>query len=192
MMEWFTKEGFLKKNDYETYDITLLGAICFANDMTQFPLLVRKTVTVIKYQDNSKLGIQVSHVWKHGYVLCFSDILNYVKGLVSDSEPIHDQGISYQNLKYPEPALREALTNMLIHQDLLDQSYGPSIEIFLNHIDFINPGKLDIPADRVLDSSPKSQNTALALFLMQIGIGEEKGTGFDKMVSYCEQRHQPS
>ena len=87
---------------------------------------------------------------------------------------------------YPELAIREAVANSLVHQDFNITGAGPMVEIYSDRIEITNPGNPLVKTDRFIDNPPKSRNEQLASFLRRIGVCEERGSGFDKIVYYTE------
>jgi predicted HTH transcriptional regulator len=65
------------------------------------------------------------------------------------------------------------------------------IEIFSNRIEITNPGNPLIDPNRFIDSSPQSRNEKLAGYMRMLGICEERGSGFDKVVAECEFHQLP-
>ena len=66
------------------------------------------------------------------------------------------------------------------------------VEIFSDRIEIMNPGKPLIDTDRFLDHSPKSRNEDLASFMRRINVCEERGSGIDKVITYCEIAQMPA
>jgi predicted HTH transcriptional regulator len=60
------------------------------------------------------------------------------------------------------------------------------IEIFTDRIEIGNPGAPLVATERFVDSPPRSRNEALASLMRRIGICEERGSGWDKVVSQTE------
>ena len=92
----------------------------------------------------------------------------------------------------PELAVRELVVNALIHQDYHVTGTGPMVEIFANRIEVTNSGAPLVDAQRFVGSAPRSRNESLAAIMRRIGICEECGSGWDKIVSECERRHLPA
>ncbi|MFB9245363.1 transcriptional regulator [Massilia antarctica] len=98
------------------------------------------------------------------------------------------QSLREQVSLYPEIALRELIANALIHQDFSVTGAGPTIEIYDDRITFTNPGSL-LPSkrlDRLIGTTPESRNELLASKFRLYRICEERGTGFQKVVSAVE------
>ena len=92
----------------------------------------------------------------------------------------------------PKPAVRELAANALIHQDFFVTGAGPMVEVFEGRIEFTNPGPPLVDTQRFVDSAPRSRNESLASFMRRIGICEERGSGWDKVVSQTELYQLPA
>ena len=190
MIRKFVEEGFLHLEDHGDYSITLLGALCFARDFDAFPSLSRRAIRFVSYDGQDRMHGNDEIVFKKGYAIVFNDVIDsivhhyrterFAKALRVNVDP------------YSEIALREAVANMIIHGDLSAMGSGPLIEAFANRIEFSNPGSLRFDPDRILDVSPDARNHDLADFMHCIGIGDERGSGYDKMLLEAERLGSPS
>ncbi|MDE0621819.1 MAG: transcriptional regulator, partial [Bryobacterales bacterium] len=97
-----------------------------------------------------------------------------------------EHGIRTTATGFPMPAVRELVANALIHQDFFTTGGGPMVEIFEGRIEITNPGPPLVDALRFVDSPPRSRNESLASLMRRIGICEERGSGWDKVVSQTE------
>lgn len=98
------------------------------------------------------------------------------------------QALRTQVAVYPEIALRELIANALIHQDFSISGAGPMVEIYDDRIEVTNPGTL-LPGkkpDRLIGTTPESRNEKLASSFRRFRICEERGTGFQKVVTAIE------
>lgn len=82
--------------------------------------------------------------------------------------------------------------NAMIHQDFTLSGTGPMVEIFDDRLEISNPGLPLIDTLRFIDHSPRSRNEALADLMRRLGICEERGSGFDKVIHEMEQFHFPA
>ena len=94
--------------------------------------------------------------------------------------------------RFPEPAVRELVANALIHQDFFVTGAGPMVEIFEDRIEITNPGASLVDTRRLVDSPPRSRNEAVASLMRRIGICEERGSGWDKVVFQSEVYQLPA
>ena len=93
---------------------------------------------------------------------------------------------------YPELAVRELVANALIHQDFFVTGTSPMIEIFEDRIEISNPGAPLVQTERFVDSPPQSRNEKLASLMRRIGVCEERGSGWDKVVFETEFHQLPA
>jgi len=164
-----------------------LGAILFAKDLRRFsPRLARKAVRFVAYGGNDRT-VQVTHRQdgQMGYATGFKGLINYINGLLPRNEHIGDALRQEQPL-FPSAAIRELVTNALIHQDMTVTGAGPLIELFVDRIEITNPGEPLVEPNRFIDSPPRSRNEELAAFMRRMGICEEQGTGIDKVIMSVE------
>lgn len=185
------KDRMIAKNLTGQYNITNTGAILFAHNIEDFPSLSRKAVRIIRYSDNTRLSPAGERVFTPGYAAGFEDLIAYV----NDRLPQHEvMGAALRRTvpMYPPLVIRESIANALIHQNFFQQGAGPMVEIFSDRVEITNPGTPLIETDRFLDSPPRSRNEQLAAFMRRIGVCEERGSGFDKIVHETEKYQLPA
>ena len=90
---------------------------------------------------------------------------------------------------FPQAAVRELLSNTVIHQDLANTMQYPEVHIFADRLEFTNPGTLLVPEDRILNALPKTRNGRLVDMLRLMDLCEEEGTGWDLTIEACEEAH---
>jgi predicted HTH transcriptional regulator len=128
---------------------------------------------------------------QRGYAASFEENIRYIEALIPSKEII-DGALRKRQYPYPVIALREIIANALIHQDFSVTGTGPTIEIFENRIEITNSGIPLIDIYRIIDNPPKSRNEKLASLMRKLGICEELGTGWDKIVTTCELNQLPA
>lgn len=178
-------DDLIRPSDAGGWDITNLGAILFAKDLNDFPRLTRKAVRVVQYRNSSRVDTVKEQVGSKGYAAGFEGLIAYLNGLLPSNEVI-SQAIRRTVPVFPELAVRELVANALIHQDLAISGTGPMIELFEDRIEITNPGAPLVDTERFVDSPPRSRNEALASLMRQMGICEERGSGWDKVVAQTE------
>lgn len=172
------------------YDITNLGAVLFARDITIFPSIRTKSVRVIKYTGKNKAESSGEIEGGKGYAVGFVGLLKYVMSSLPSEEKYID-GVRRKVPVYPEIAVREIIANSLIHQDFLVSGAGPAIEIYADRIEIINPGNSLIDIDRIIDER-RSRNEKLASMMRSLGMCEERGGGLDKALLSIEALSLPA
>lgn len=186
------EEHILKQQDNTLYTITNLGAILFARKLTHFEALARKAIRIVQYRNNSRLTILRQTTSDTGYVAGLSEALAFIETLLSEEEQIGEDGVRQTITTYPMIVIREALANALIHQDFSITGAGPLVELFDNRIEITNPGAPLINIFRVIDNPPRSRNEKLSSLMRRLGLCEELGSGWDRMVIACELAQLPA
>jgi ATP-dependent DNA helicase RecG len=191
LMHWLADERMVIP-DGDGYYITNLGGIAAARELEKFDSLHRKPIRVIRYQGRNKVDTIDEQVGHKGYAVGFEGLIKYLTRVLPHSEIIK-QSLRQQVSLYPEIALRELIANALIHQDFGVTGAGPTIDIYDDRITFTNPGTL-LPGkrpDRLIGATPESRNELLASKFRLYRICEERGTGFQKIVSAVEMFGMP-
>lgn len=186
LMRWLADENMVVP-DGDGYYVTNLGGVAAARELSDFTELHRKSIRVIRYRGTNKVDTTDELVGHKGYAVGFEGLIGYLKRVLPHSEVIQ-QSLREQVSLYPEIALRELIANALIHQDFGVTGAGPTIEIYDDRITFTNPGTL-LPSkrlDRLIGTTPESRNEMLASKFRLYRICEERGTGFQKVVSAVE------
>lgn len=186
LLRWLAEEKIITFES-SGYCITHFGAIAAARRLEDFDSLSRKRIRLIRYKGSNKVNTLDELVGHRGYAVGFEGLINHLKRSLPHSEIIQKALRAEVNL-YPEIALRELIANTLIHQDFTVTGAGPMIEIFDDRIEFTNPGSL-LPSkrlDRLIGTTPESRNEVLASAFRLYRICEERGTGFQKVVSAIE------
>ncbi|MEO5951600.1 MAG: ATP-binding protein [Chloroflexia bacterium] len=173
------------------WNVTNLGAILFAKRLEDFGSLPRKAMRVIQYRGASRVDTIKEQVGARGYASGFEGLIGFINGLLPSNEVI-EQALRKTVPMFPELAVRELVANALIHQDFFVSGAGPMVEIFKNRIEITNPGEPLVDTQRFVDTPPKSRNEALASLMRRIGICEERGSGWDKVVFQTELYQLPA
>ncbi len=186
LANWLREEKIVIA-DGRGYYITNFGAIAAAKELDQFEGISRKRIRVIRYQGTNKVNTIDELSGHRGYAVGFERLINHLKRILPHSEVIQ-QALRAEVTLYPEIALRELIANTLVHQDFSITGSGPTVEVFDDRIEFTNPGSL-LPGkrtDRLIGTTPESRNEVLASKFRQYRICEERGTGFQKVVTSVE------
>jgi len=184
-------EGMISNCETGGYNITNLGAILFAKKLSDFPYLSRKAIRVISYHGKNRTASGHEQVWGKGYAAGFESLIGYINQILPRNE-VMGKALRKEVPMYPELAVRELVANAIIHQDFSMQGAGPMIEIFEGRVEITNPGKPLIDKQRFVDHPPISRNETLASFMRRIGVCEERGSGFDKVVFQTEYYQLPA
>ncbi len=186
ILEALSEDGMISKCETGNYNITNLGAILFAKRLSDFPSLMRKAVRVIKYEGVDRISAaSKEQVGNKGYANGFEGLISYINNLLPNNE-ILGHALRKVVPMYPEIAVRELVANAIIHQNFFMQGTSPLIEIFTDRLEITNPGTPLIDKARFIDHPPVSRNEKLASFMRRIGVCEERGSGYDKVVFQTE------
>lgn len=185
-----TERGLLIDNFEGRYDITNLGAILLARDVTAFPSISGKATRIIKYAGRDKSRSEFEQEGRRGYAVGFTGMMRFLMERLPATER-YINGVRRMVPDYPETAIREIIANALIHQDFTVTGIGPVVEIYDNRIEVTNAGNSLIGVDRMLDER-RSRNEKLAATMRGFGLCEERGGGLDKTLLEIEQAHMPA
>lgn len=173
------------------WGITNLGALLLARNIRQFPSLAKRTIRVVHYEGPGNLSIRENREFSEGYARSLADAESFIMSVVPGHE-VAEGAKRYVEHEFPQRAVRELLTNAVIHQDLTDLSAGPFIGIHSDRIEFSNPGESLVRPEFVLNNPPRSRNAKLAGLLRQMNLCEESGTGWDYTIEVCEDAYLPA
>lgn len=168
-----------------TYDITNLGAILFAKELSAFDRLARKALRVVIYKGNNRVETIREQTGVKGYAVGYEGAISFINSQLPQNEQV-GPALRREVRMYPEAAVRELIANAIIHQDFGMTGTGPMVEIFSDRIEITNPGQPLVDTMRFIDSPPRSRNESLAAFMRRINVCEERGSGIDKVIFQVE------
>ncbi len=191
ILDRLKREKVIIERGGDRYDITNLGGILFAKDLTEFDRLSRKALRVVQYDGRNRVQTIREREGAKGYAVGFEGAVGYINNLLPTNEQI-EQALRKEVPVYPEIAIRELVANALIHQDFSLTGTGPMVEIFDDRIEITNPGTPLIDTLRFIDEPPQSRNEGLAKLMRRMKICEERGTGVDKVIFHIEMFQLPA
>lgn len=191
IMHYMLEEDIIIQQDNGLFGITNMGAILFAKHLSDFPHVSRKAIRVVRYRDNNRYSTLKEYNGNKGYVVGFKGLINFIDALIPTEETV-GHALREKKSAYPSIAIREAVANALIHQDLTISGTGPIIEIFDSRIEITNPGTPLVDIMRIIDNPPRSRNEKIASLMRRLKICEELGTGWDKIALSCEWLQLPA
>ena len=191
VFEDLQNEKFLIKNDAGKWDITNIGALLIGKDLKKFENLIKKTVRVIWYKNNSRIETIREKEFSSGYAYSHEDIVQYIMTIIPQEEVIIDS-IRKSVVTFPEIAVRELLANSMIHQNLGQTGTSIMVEVFSDRVEFSNAGAPLIAVERIVDTVPVSRNENIAGFMRKCGICEERGSGYDKIIAATSDNKMPA
>ena len=191
ILDALSQDYLIERSDAGGWNVTNLGAILLARKLGDFPRLRRKAMRVIKYSGAGRFDALTEREETKGYAAAFTAIVDHVMALVSSNE-VMDRSLRKAVPMFPAIAVRELVSNALIHQDFSVTGAGPMVEIFDDRIEITNPGEPLVNTDRFVDAPPKSRNEALASLMRRFRICEERGSGIDRVVAEVEAFQLPA
>ncbi|MDQ7778079.1 MAG: ATP-binding protein [Planctomycetota bacterium] len=181
ILERLASEKVIAPTSGGKYDMSNVGAILFARNLTDFDRLARKALRVIIYKGSDRVETIKEQAGSKGYAIGFEGAVSYIDDQLPQNEQI-GQALRKEVRTYPEIAVRELVANALIHQDFNVTGAGPMVEIFTDRIEISNPGIPLIDTQRFIDEPPQSRNEMLAALMRRVSICEERGSGIDKVI----------
>ena len=123
-------------------------------------------------------------------LLCEGNLVQALRALIEKllslvPNPFSLEGETMQRAAHPLefPALREALVNLLVHQDYSDKHRLAQILWYDDRTSFSNPGDSFVSVEEMLSGgSSDLRNPLLARVLRQIGFAEQAGSGLSTIV----------
>lgn len=187
-LPFIEEQDLVRRQDNGRYTLTNLGALLMARRMSDFPGLRKRALRVIRFAGKGNFDILDDRTFDEGYAIALPNAEEYINSSIPAQE-VAEGAFRRIRRAYPQAAVRELLSNAVIHQDLAVATSGPLVCIFENRVEFSNPGASLVPPDRVLNAFPRTRNGALVNLLRQMDLCEEGGTGWDRAVAACEDAH---
>ena len=110
--------------------------------------------------------------------------------LISDiKRPFRLKGMERNDDSLLHKAIREALTNLIIHADYMLTGIL-KVEKYDNRFVFSNPGSLKIPVVDIYEGGhSKARNPHIQAIFRMIGLGENIGSGFPTILEACKREN---
>ncbi len=182
------KEYGLVVNGKCGWSITNMGALLFANRLSDFDSVRAREIILRRYEGSNNRLLSAEKKSVSGYVIEFEDFLDWLE-MNTSKERITT--LREREVTYPKVAIREFLANMMVHQDFDVKGMPLTIEIFGNRMVFTNPGDSLNDINRLIDLPPRSRNEKLAEMLLLLKICERRGSGYDRAVEAIESMNLP-
>lgn len=189
VLERYESEKLIKKRGGK-YEVTNLGAILFAKDLSSFETVSRKVPRVVVYEGKGKLKTRADRLGTRGYVVSFENLIDYISTQLPSNEVI-GKAFREEVKMFPGIAIRELVANALIHQDFNEHGMFMTVEIYSDRMEISNPGLSPIATDRLIDGY-QSRNEILADLMRRLRICERQGSGIDKVIDSIETWQLPA
>jgi predicted HTH transcriptional regulator len=189
ILETLTNEEFIIRQG-ENWNITNLGALLFARDLTKFKGLQHKTLRIILYTGKGRIDAHPELYFNEGYACGFEHFIQFI--MERTSVEVIEKVFRETKSAYPERTVRELLANSLIHQDLWLNGTHTMIEVFTDRIEMTNPGTPLVDINRFIDTPPKSRNEKIAILMHNFDLCELRGSGIDRAIEAVEKAILPA
>ena len=159
--------------------------------MKRFENLHKKNVRVIWYKSNDRIDAIREKEFSGGYAHSHEEITQYILTIIPQEEVII--GATRKSiLAFPEIAIRELLANAMIHQAIEQRGTAIMVELFTDRMEFTNAGAPLVDIERIVDTAPITRNENIAGFMHKCGICEERGSGYDKIITATSANNMPA
>ncbi|MDR1021680.1 MAG: putative DNA binding domain-containing protein [Prevotellaceae bacterium] len=189
ILETLADEEFIFRQG-ESWNITNLGALLFARDLTKFKGLQYKTLRIIIYTGKGRIDAHPEQDFKEGYACGFEHFIQFI--MERTSAEVIEKVFRETKSAYPERTVRELLANSLIHQNLWQNGTYTMVEIFPDRMEMTNPGTPLVDINRFIDTPPKSRNEKIAILMHNFDLCELRGSGIDRAIEAVEKAILPA
>jgi ATP-dependent DNA helicase RecG len=166
------------------------GVLFFAKNVRHF--FNQAYVTCLLAKGTDKVHILDRKDFASGIVADIEDSLRFIERNTRTAYRI--EGLRREDVpEYPMKALREAITNAVMHRDWFIEGANVFVEIYTDRIEISSPGGLP-KGMKFADLGRKSirRNALLADMLHRITFIEKAGTGIKRMREEARAQHCPA
>ncbi|WP_143255046.1 ATP-binding protein [Alkalitalea saponilacus] len=172
--------SFLFKYDLvRGQDITNAAYLLFKNKVSALT-----TIELGRFQD--EITIKDSSRTKEDVLKQIEQVLDFVKKHINREVIITGEARNIQKWQYPLNAIREIVTNLIVHR-VCRLSSDSIVKIFDDRIEFFNPGRLpkNITVDDLLNNRYRStpRNKLIADLCKDIGLIGKYGSGIQRVIN---------
>lgn len=170
--------------------LTNAGYLCFSKKIQYIPAA---SIKAARFKGNTMSTFIDMKNFDSNLISAVNDILEFINRHINMKVIINGEAHRKELWDYPIAALREAVINAVVHRDYSDPG-NIQIRIFDDIIEVWSPGRLpkEIDISKLLTenrSIPRNRN--LARIFYQVGLIENWGTGFHRMVETCRKNGNP-
>ncbi len=165
------------------------GVLFFAKNVRHF--FNQAYITCLLFKGTARVDILDRKDFSGGIVADIEDSLRFIERNTRTAYRI--EKLQRENIpEYPVKALREAITNAVMHRDWFVDGANVFVEIHADHIEVVSPGGLPtgmLPED--LGHKSIRRNPLIADLLHRIEFIEKAGTGIKRMRDEARERGCP-
>ncbi|MCB6972109.1 MULTISPECIES: RNA-binding domain-containing protein [Butyricimonas] len=184
--------GYVVNRKEQTEGLTMAGLLMFGKGL---PVRDRFDNLRMDYIDKTNLigeqrysdRLTYDGTWENNL---FNFIQNVLPKLTKDlPRPFRMEGVIRKDDTPQHKAVREALTNAIIHADLMLNGVL-KVEKYDDRFVLTNPGLLKLPVEQIYaGGESRARNQRMQAMLRAIGYGENLGSGFPLILSAWNEKH---
>ncbi|MCH3986262.1 MAG: putative DNA binding domain-containing protein [Prevotella sp.] len=184
--------GYVVNRKEQTEGLTMAGLLMFGKGL---PIRDRFENLRMDYIDKSNLigdqrysdRLTYDGTWENNL---FNFIRMVLPRLTRDlPRPFQMEGVIRKDDTPQHKAVREAMTNAIIHADLMINGIL-KVEKYDDRFVLTNPGLLKLPVEQIYaGGESKARNQRIQAMLRMIGYGENLGSGFPLILSAWNEKH---
>jgi len=200
--ELFSKQRKIHMNDFLTLKLmttyqnqnvpTKAGMILFGKDrLSYFP---DAWIQCGRFSGTTKRNIVDALELKTYPVYAIDQALEFTKKHAYRSIEISEKSKNNKRWNVPLIAIREALTNAVVHSDYSQTGTHIRLAFFDDRIEIDNPGLLydGLTIDDIKQGISKLRNRIIGRIFKELGRVEQWGSGIQRMIEVCEEMGLPS
>ena len=172
--------------------LTMAGLLMFGKGL---PIRSRFSNLRLDYIDKSHLigdmrysnRLTYDGTWENNL---FNFVMFVLPRLVRElPHPFQMEGLQRKDDTLQDKAVREAMTNAIIHADLMINGVL-KVEKYDDKFVFTNPGLLKLPVEQIYaGGESRARNMHIQTLFRMIGFGENIGSGFPLILSAWDEKH---
>jgi len=184
--------GYTVNRETQEEGLTMAGLLMFGKGL---PIRERFSNLRMDYIDKTNLigeerysdRITYDGTWENNL---FNFIRIVLPRLMKDlPRPFRMEGVTRVDDTPQHKAVREAMTNAIIHADLMLNGLL-RVEKYDDRFVLTNPGLLKIPVEQIYEGGEtRARNQVMQVMLRMIGYGENLGSGFPLILSAWNEKH---
>lgn len=162
------------------------GLILFGQDQLRERYFPNAKVRCARFQGKDKVDFIDQYDCEGTVVEAMSDVPNFIRRntrLAAKIDQIQRKDIP----EYALIAIREVLTNALVHADYSIKGMNPRVAIFSDRLEIENPGMLPFgyTLDEFIAGVSHIRNKVIARVFRELHLMEEWGTGYRRITEAC-------
>lgn len=168
------------------------GIILFGNKDIRDRLFPNATVRCARFRGVNKVDFIDQYTVEGSIIDAMTEVPKFIKRntrLAAKIESIHRQDIP----EYPPVAVREVLTNALVHADYSIKGMQTRLAIYADRLEIESPGMLPFgyTIDDFFAGVSHVRNKVIARVFREVGLMEEWGTGYRRISQVCKEGGYP-